>query len=188
MREKFDVKRRSGFVVGGLLLLMSLAFIGSVQAATSTNLTGEEKYWLTYMREEEKLARDVYLVLYDKYGLTIFDNISKSEQTHMDAIKTLLDRYGLPDPAAGKGVGEFNEPALQKLYDELSVQGSTSEVEALRVGVIIEETDIDDLNAAIASTKRKDIKTVYSNLLQGSLNHLKAFVSNLAKYGVIYEP
>jgi hypothetical protein len=186
MRDTFNVKTRRGFVIGGLLLLMSLAFIGSVQAATT--LSGLEIHWLTYMREEEKLARDVYLFLYDKYGLTIFDNISRGEQTHMDAIKTLLDRYGLPDPAAGKGVGEFNEPALQRLYDELIVQGSTSEVEALKVGVIIEETDIDDLNAGIASTKRKDIKTVYSNLLQGSLNHLKAFVSNLAKYGVTYEP
>lgn len=188
MRDTFNVKTRRGIVIGGLLLLMSITFIGSVQAATSTNLTGEEKYWLTYMREEEKLARDVYLVLYDKYGLTIFDNISKSEQTHMDAIKTLLDRYGLPDPAAGKDVGKFTDPALQSLYEDLIARGSTSQVEALEVGVIIEETDIADLNEGIASTKRKDIKTVYSNLLQGSLNHLKAFVSTLAKYGVTYEP
>jgi len=186
MRDTFNVKTRRGFVIGGLLLLMSLAFIGSVQAATS--LSGLEIHWLTYMREEEKLARDVYLVLYDKYGLTIFDNISRSEQTHMDAIKTLLDRYGLPDPAADNEVGEFTDPDLQSLYNNLIVQGSTSEVEALKVGVIIEETDIDDLNAGIASTKRKDIKTVYSNLLQGSVNHLKAFVSNLAKYGVTYKP
>jgi hypothetical protein len=56
------------------------------------------------------------------------------------------------------------------------------------VGVFIEEADIDDLNAAIASTSRKAIKTVYNNLRQGSLNHLKAFVSTLAKQGVIYEP
>jgi hypothetical protein len=184
MTTTFKAKTRSLVVVGGLLLLMGLAFTSVVQAATLTNA---EKYWLTYMREEEKLARDVYLVLYDKWRLAIFSNISQSEQTHMDAIKTLLDRYGLPDPATAE-VGVFTDHALQKLYDDLIAQGSISEVEALKLGVIIEETDIDDLNAAIATTTRKDIKTVYNNLLQGSLNHLKAFVSNLAKYGVTYEP
>jgi hypothetical protein len=184
MRPKGNAKARKCLAVGGLLLLMSLAYAGLAQAAA---LTSAEKYWLTYMREEEKLARDVYLVLYDRWRLAIFSNISQSEQTHMDAIKTLLDRYGLPDPVTAE-VGEFSDRALQKLYDDLIAQGSISEVEALKVGVTIEETDIDDLNTAIATTIRKDIKTVYGNLLQGSLNHLKAFVSNLAKYGVTYEP
>ncbi len=84
-------------MVGGLLLLMSLTSIGLAEAAANAPLAGEEKYWLTYMREEEKLARDVYLVLYDQWRLKIFDTISKSEQAHMDAVKTLLDRYGPPD-------------------------------------------------------------------------------------------
>ena len=186
MSDTCKVKAGRCLVVGGLLLLMSLTSIGLVEAATS--LTPTEISWLTYMREEEKLARDVYLGLYDQWRLTIFDNISKSEQTHMDAIKTLLDRYRIPDPAAGKGIGEFTNDHLRDLYKELIAKGSTSEVEALQAGVLIEETDIEDLNAGIASATRRDITTVYSNLLQGSLNHLKAFVSNLAKYGVTYEP
>jgi hypothetical protein len=184
MRHTGNAKARKCLAVGALLLLLSLAYAGFAQAGA---LTSAEKSWLTYMREEEKLARDVYLVLYDRWRLAIFSNISQSEQTHMDAIKVLLDRYGLPDPATAE-VGVFTDRALQELYDDLNAQGSISEVEALKVGVTIEETDIDDLNAAIATTTRKDIKTVYGNLLQGSLNHLKAFVSNLAKYGVTYEP
>jgi len=184
MTTTFKAKTRSLVVVGGLLLLMGLAFTSVVQAASLTNA---EKYWLTYMREEEKLARDVYLVLYDKWRLAIFSNISQSEPTHMDAIRTLLDRYGLPDPAKAE-VGAFTDPALQAAYDKLIAQGSVSDVEALKAGVTIEETDIDDLGVAIDAAIRKDIKTVYNNLLQGSLNHLKAFVSNLAKYGVTYEP
>jgi len=134
------------------------------------------------MREEEKLARDVYLFLYDKWHSRIFKNISVSEQTHMDAIKTLLDRYGIPDPAANKGPGEFTNSQLQALYDELIQDGSGSLVDALEVGVFIEETDIEDLNAGIASSTHKDIITVFSNLLSGSLNHLSAFNSNLARY------
>ena len=147
-----------------------------------TPLTDEEIQWLTYMREEEKLARDVYLALYDKWNMRIFSNIAASEQKHTDAVKTLLIRYGIPDPAAGKAQGEFTNPDLQDLYDQLIQQGSVSNVEALKVGVFIEETDIDDLNAAIATTTHNDIKTVYSNLLKGSLNHLDAFESQLAKF------
>jgi hypothetical protein len=179
MRDRFNAKIRNWLVVGGLLLLMSMTSVGYVQAQ---GLSDEEIYWLTYMREEEKLARDVYLFLYDKWHSRIFKNIAVSEQTHMDAIKTLLDRYGIPDPAADKGPGEFTNSQLQVLYDELIRDGSVSLIDALEVGVFIEETDIDDLNAGIASTTHKDIKIVYSSLLAGSLNHLNAFNSNLARY------
>ena len=154
----------------------------SVSAAQTLALTDDETYWLTYMREEEKVARDVYLSLNDTWNLRIFKNIAASEQTHMDAIKNLLDTHSIPDPAGGKGIGEFTNPDLQKLYNDLILQGSISKVEALKVGVIIEETDIDDLNEAIATSQHNDLKTVYSNLLQGSLNHLDAFESQLAKY------
>ena len=145
-------------------------------------LTDDEKYWLTYLREEEKVARDVYLSLNDTWNLRIFKNIAASEQQHMDAIKQLLATYNIPNPAAGKGTGEFTNPDLQQVYDDLIQQGSISKAEALKVGVIIEETDIDDLNEAIATTRHNDLKTVYSKLLQGSLNHLDAFESSLAKY------
>ena len=185
MNHTFKVSARNWLVVGGLLLLMSVTSIASAQVV---GLTEPEKYWLAYMREEEKLARDVYLFLYDQWGARIFDNISVSEQKHMDAIKTLLDRYAIPDPAAETEQGVFANPDIQELYDELTQQGGVSLVEALKVGVFIEETDMDDLNKAIASTSRKAIRTVYSNLIQGSLDHFKAFVSNLAIQGVVYQP
>ena len=100
-------RQKVWFVVGGLLLLlMSITSVGSVLA--SDILTDEEIYWLTYMREEEKLARDVYIYLFDMYGSRIFDNISVSEQKHMDAIKTLLDKvWHLDDPAAGNEEGDL---------------------------------------------------------------------------------
>jgi hypothetical protein len=163
-----------GWLFGGSRLLA-----GTGQAAA---LTDDEKYWLTYMREEEKLARDVYLSLGSTWNIPIFSNIAQSEQVHMDSVKTLLDRYGLSDPAAGKAQGEFTDPVLQKLHDDLIAQGSLSGAEALRVGVFIEETDISDLNKAIAATTHNDIRTVYNNLLQGSMNHLSAFESILSGY------
>ncbi|HPA08393.1 MAG TPA: DUF2202 domain-containing protein [Methanoregulaceae archaeon] len=165
--------------------LFSWLFGGSTVVAgtgQATPLTDDEKYWMTYMREEEKLARDVYLSLGARWNLPLFTNIAQSEQVHMDSVKTLLDRYGIPDPAAGKAQGAFTDPALQDLYDDLIAQGSASPVEALKAGVIVEETDIADLNKALATTEKNDIRTVYNNLLQGSMNHLNAFQSNLASY------
>jgi hypothetical protein len=154
----------------------------SVSSVQTAALTDDEIYWLTYMREEEKVARDVYLFMNEKWNVRIFKNIAASEQVHMNAIKVVLDTYAIPDPAAGNGRGEFTNPDLQKLYDDLIRQGSISKVEALRVGVIIEETDIDDLTECITTARHNDIRTVYDNLLQGSLNHLDAFKSSLAKY------
>jgi hypothetical protein len=178
MKQGSDLKAKMGFAVCAILMLMSVASMGYAQ---TVSLTSAEEYWLTYMREEEKLARDVYIVLYEKWQSRIFKNIAASEQIHMDAVKTLLDRYGIADPAAGKAPGVFANEGLQSLYYDLIQDGSVSLVEALNVGVFIEETDIDDLNAGIATTKRKDIITVYSNLLAGSYNHLDAFNANLAR-------
>lgn len=185
MKHRVRVNGGRWALIGGLLFLMSLASVGYGQAAT---LTDDEVYWLRYMREEEKLARDVYIFLSQTWGSQVFVNITESEQRHMDAVKMLLEKYGIADPAAGRAEGDFTNPVFNELYVKLTEQGEVSLIEALKVGVFIEETDIDDLNSGIASTRRKDIKNVYSNLLQGSLNHLKAFVSNLAAQGVIYEP
>ena len=131
-----------------LAVVASLVIVGPSYAATlavapvaTSELSDDEIDGLLYMREEEKLAHDVYQVLYEKWGLTIFDNIATSEQRHTDAIKTLLDSYGLTDPAAGRDVGEFSDPALQALYDQLVEQGSQSLEDALLVGASIEEID-----------------------------------------------
>jgi hypothetical protein len=185
MKHTFRVNAGRWLVVGGLCLLAGISSIGSVSAA---GLTDDEIDWLTYMREEEKLARDVYIFLNAKWQSPVLNNISQSEQAHMEAVKTLLDKYRVPDPAKSTAQGIFVNPHLQQLYNELIQQGSASLVEALRVGVLIEGTDIDDLNAAIASASHKDIKTVYSNLLQGSLNHLDAFCSNLEMKEISCEP
>ncbi len=43
------------------------------------------------------------------------------------------------------------------------------------MGVLIEQTDIADLQARLAQTDNADIQLVYNNLLNGSYNHLSAF-------------
>jgi hypothetical protein len=179
MQERFKGKAGRWLVVFGLLLVMTVTSIGFVQAAS---LSDDEVYWLTYMREEEKLARDVYATLYATWGKRIFNNIRASEQMHMDAIKTLLVRYGVVDPVTDDAVGKFTEK-FQTLYNELILAGSVSLIDALKVGMFIEETDIDDLEKALALTTHRDIKKVYTDLMNGSYNHLAAFCSNMAKLG-----
>lgn len=161
----------------------------TLNPVTMDTLSDAEIEGLLYMREEEKLARDVYLMLYEKWGMRILQNISGSEQTHMDAVKALLDRYDLDDPAAGTDVGVFTNPTLQELYDQLVDEGSQSLADALRVGAAIEEIDILDLEERIAQTDNSDIQLVYENLMRGSRNHLRAFVSTLERQvGEIYQP
>ena len=149
-------------------------------------LSQTEADTLTFMREEEKLARDVYLVMFAYWGTKTFSNIAVSEQNHMDAIKTLLDKYGLSDPASQE-IGVFNDPSLQELYDQLESQGKDSELDALMVGALIEEIDIEDLQTAIDQTDKLDLQRVYENLMSGSENHLRAFVSQIEHLGESYE-
>ncbi len=146
-------------------------------------LSADEIKWLLYIREEEKLALDVYQALYEKWQLGIFDNIAASEKRHFDAIGALISRYGLPDPAQSAPGSLSESSGLQSLYDALIAEGSLSVEDALKVGVAIEIKDIDDLGDALAITDTADIVTVYTNLLRGSSNHLSAFNSHLQVTG-----
>jgi hypothetical protein len=173
----------------GNTLIDQEALDEALNAVPAGDLTTVEIEGLAFMREEEKLARDVYLTLYDQWNMPVFQNIANSEATHMDAILTLIERFGLDDPAAENGVGEFTNPDLQALYDQLVAQGSQSLADALKVGAAIEEIDILDLEEFIGQTDKDDIIMVYENLLKGSRNHLRSFTRILQQQtGEIYAP
>lgn len=152
---------------------------GSVRGGNITTTSGPlsqpETERLLLMREEEKLARDVYLALGQKWNMPVFPNIAQSETRHMAAVKGLLDRYGLQDPVVVDTPGKFTNPKLSQLYDSLVQTGMASAADAYRVGVQIEELDIADLKEGIAATTHSDIQMVYQNLLRASQNHLRAF-------------
>jgi hypothetical protein len=159
----------------------------SVLDIPASELSADEAAALLFMREEEKLARDVYNFLYTTWSQPTFQNIAASEQKHMDEIKALLDRYGLADPALEPG--QFTDPNLQALYTQLTAQGSLSLADALKVGAAIEEIDIRDLQTRLAQTDNADIQQVYNNLMSGSYSHLQAFTSVLlTQTGETYQP
>lgn len=151
-------------------------------------LSPEEIDGLLLMREEEKLARDVYQTLYEQWGLQIFANIAQSEQTHTEAVRDLLEKYDIADPVTDDTIGIFKSKTMQQLFTDLTTQGSESEVAALTVGATIEDLDIKDLQNLIAQTDNEDITLVYENLTRGSRNHLRAFTRQLTMRGESYEP
>ena len=158
-----------------------------ITSIPASDLNDTEAASLLFMREEEKLARDVYNTLYSVWGQPTFQNIASSEQTHMDEVKQLLDRYGLTDPALTPG--QFTDPTLQSLYNQLVAQGSASLADALKVGAAIEEIDIQDLQIRLTQTDNADIQWVYNNLMSGSVNHLNAFTGVLFQQtGEVYQP
>ena len=148
-----------------------------------------ERAALIFMREEEKLARDVYDYLFVKWNSKSFDNISSSEQTHIDAILALIKKYELVDPAADNIPGKFVNSDLQKLYNNLIETGSLSQEDAFKVGAAIEEIDILDLKRELdTNVDNEDIIFAFENLMKGSRNHLRSFVQNLSKLGIDYTP
>jgi hypothetical protein len=144
---------------------------------------------LIYMREEEKLARDVYISLYNYWGKRVFNNISVSENRHMESIKILLNKYNIEDPVNIDSIGLFKNETLHVLYDSLIQKGYSSMIEALKVGALIEEIDIIDIQRELENNvDNQDIKFVYNNLFKGSENHLRAFVRNLSRQAINYSP
>lgn len=149
----------------------------------------EEKASLIFMREEEKLARDVYLALFDQWNNRVFSNIAKAEQKHMDVMLCLMQKYELTDPVGDSPNGVFQNNNLQELYNTLMEQGGQSLIEALKVGATIEDVDIFDLmNLSENVVDNEDMLAAYKELTKGSRNHLRAFMRQLTFLEGTYVP
>ncbi|WP_456421396.1 DUF2202 domain-containing protein [Lutibacter sp.] len=174
-------------VVLALTALISCSNDENDVITQSATLSQQEIDDLLFLREEEKLARDVYLFSYDKYAETIFNSISQSEQQHMNSVLTLLNTYGIADPASSER-GVFTNQALQSLYDDLTSQSDISLLEALKVGATIEDLDLNDIHEDESNTTKEDIINVYEKLSCGSRNHLRSYTSQLILNGESYVP
>ncbi len=171
-----------------LLFTTSLFFVSVF--SQSQSLSQQEKDGILFMREEEKLARDVYDSLFIKWEARAFGNIRKSEQRHTDRMKDLITTFTLQDPVENKEAerGYFKTAHFKKLYTELTSKGSLSLIDAFTVGALIEEIDIKDLEERIQQTTNTSIITTYQQLKAASGNHLRAFVRNLKMNDVTYKP
>ncbi|HOO73932.1 MAG TPA: DUF2202 domain-containing protein [Tepiditoga sp.] len=178
------------------LVIIGLMAFGVLYAAGGVNvnllpyeeISQQEEESLVFLREEEKLAHDVYIYLYNLWGVKIFKNISDSEQTHTDSVLELLKKYNIEDPVKENEIGVFQNEILQEAYNTLTEKGSLSVIEAFKVGAYIEELDIKDIRDLYEKVDNADIELVFSNLEKGSVNHINSFLNQLIKYGETYEP
>lgn len=168
------------------LLIVILFFFSSTTIAQQV-ITEQQKNDLVFLREEEKLARDVYLFSFNKYGTTVFNTIAQSEQRHMDAILAILETYDVRDPVGNNEKGVFENKTLQYLYDSLTATSSTSLILALKVGATIEDLDIKDIEGFKKNTKQQDILKVYERLVCGSKNHIRSFSHFVQQEGGTYK-
>ncbi len=163
--------------------------VNCYQATTpKENLSSAEKKSLLKMADEEKLAHDVYVKLYEIYKLPVFYNISKAESRHHSVVLEMIKKYDI-DYTEQNETGKFNNPDYEKLYNQLITKGKSSLVDALKVGAEIEDLDIYDLDNAIDNEiDNNDITAVYENIRRGSYHHLKAFTNVLKRYSETYSP
>jgi hypothetical protein len=185
---KTSLQNSAAYTLLATTMLGSHGAVAGGRRGAESDVTEDEIAHLEYVREEEKLARDVYLTLFDYWGLGVFSRIAESEQTHTDAVRAKIEKYYLVDPVVDDSVGVFVNHDLQVLYDALIEQGGRSEEEALWVGCAIEEIDMIDLQEAIEHAEHRDIARTYQNLMLGSASHLRAFVDQLESRGMSYVP
>lgn len=168
-----------------ILLLLGCFHVGLAQYIPRIN-----KATMAVMREQQKLSRDVYDSLHQRWDQPVFEEIESAEVGHMEAVKSLLDQFAVTDPvgATGDVPGKFVHRRFQKLYDSLVTSGSASLEGAFRAGAYVEEMDIMDLQRAVQGTGSADLKAIYKYMLMGSERHLLAFTRRLKKMGVVYQP
>lgn len=172
-----------------LLALISFSCQEEQKPVTSSILSQNEIQTLLFTRQEEKLAHDVYIYAFNKYGIPIFQNIANSESSHMSAILLQMEKFNISDPLNGStSLGVFTDPTIIQLYQELTAKVDQSAQQAILVGLTIEDLDILDLENAIAETSQTSLTQVYSSLKCGSENHMRSFYSLAVSSGITYQP
>jgi hypothetical protein len=175
---------KNGTIPAPCILTGTIADVPIPGCTISGTVTETEAAGLLFMREEEKMARDVYVYMYDKYKLPVFNNITKSENAHMSAVLKLIEGFEITDNSTNNP-GDYKNTRIAELYNQLITMGNLSVIDALKVGVLIEQTDIADLQKELLTVENASVKTVYTNLLKGSGAHLKAFTWNLKIRGIV---
>jgi hypothetical protein len=155
-----------------------------------SQITDAEINGIISLREEEKVAYDVYMYLYEKYDNLVFKNIAQNEKDHMIKMKELINTYNLNDPLSGTedSRGVFTNKKMQGLYDEMIMGGNYGVVDAMRASARFEETDIQDLRNNIAISSDPTILAVYQILEASSQDHLRALVKYIKEEGISYKP
>lgn len=181
-----DISLKHNIAYGEGILSLTGGEAAADDEAALAALTAREKDGLLFIWEEERVARDLYASLYDKNNLTIFLDLVRSESSHMDQARAVMEKHGLAVPPDEPGI--FQNQTLQEMHDQLLAEGLQSDQDALTVAAVFEEISIVDLEKELSASQANDVRTVYEGLLAGSRKHLRSYVSDLKDQGIEYQP
>jgi hypothetical protein len=160
---------------------------GQISGTAAATLSPREEEGVLFIWEEEKVARDLYTQLYRETKMSIFIDLARSEQRHMDQAKTLIDKYDLKLPVEDEP-GVFSNQTLAGLYTDLLARGRGSQEDALKVAATFEEISIVDLEKELEAVDNEDVRVVFEGLLAGSRKHLRSYVRELQDMNIEYTP
>lgn len=138
---------------------------GAKGALNATSFTFNDM--LIYAMEDEYLAQARYANIIKNLGeIPTFIRIQQAETRHIDALKTLFERYQIPVPE-----------------DHASQYVTTPENEksAFAAGVQGEIENIGMYEKFLLYELPADVRTIFTQLRNASLNHLAAFRRGLAR-------
>ena len=181
-----DISLKHNIAYGEGILSLTGGEAAADDGAALAALTAREKDGLLFIWEEEKAARDLYNGLYEKNNMTIFLDLVRSESSHMDQARAVMEKHSLDVPPDEPG--RFQNQTLQEIHDQLLAEGLQSDQDALTVAAIFEEISIVDLEKELSASQAEDVRTVYEGLLAGSRKHLRSYVSDLKDQGIEYQP
>ena len=181
-----DISLKHNIAYGEGILSLTGGEAAADDGAALAALTAREKDGLLFIWEEEKAARDLYNGLYEKNNMTIFLDLVRSESSHMDQARAVMEKHGLAVPPDDPGI--FQNQTLQEMHDQLLAEGLQSDQDALTVAAVFEEISIVDLEKELSASQPDDVRTVYEGLLAGSRKHLRSYVSDLEGQGIEYQP
>jgi len=181
-----DISLKHNIAYGEGILSLTGGEAAADDEAALAVLTAREKDGLLFIWEEERVARDLYASLYEKNNLTIFLDLVRSESSHMDQARAVMEKHGLAVPPDEPGI--FQNQTLQEMHDQLLAEGLQSDQDALTVAAVFEEISIVDLEKELSASQANDVRTVYEGLLAGSRKHLRSYVSDLKDQGIEYQP
>ena len=181
-----DISLKHNIAYGEGILSLTGGEAAADDGAALAALTAREKDGLLFIWEEEKAARDLYNGLYEKNNMTIFLDLVRSESSHMDQARSVMEKHGLDVPPDEPG--RFQNQTLQEIHDQLLAEGLQSDQDALTVAAVFEEISIVDLEKELSASQAEDVRTVYEGLLAGSRKHLRSYVSDLKDQGIEYQP
>lgn len=140
-------------------LTLSLAGYGAEGALDDTTLALADM--LTYAMQDESLARSEYDWIIAEFGSARpFTNITRAEETHIEALLPLFEAYAIAAPA---DEGESHAVAVASL------------TEAYQAGVNAEVNNIAMYETFLEQNLPDNVRTVFESLMRASENHLRAF-------------